>query len=197
MFKKGLIKIISLLLVGATLFATVACSKRNKDNNPTTTTTDKLTFSGTHVYTATETSKDFIKDGTCDYTLVVPEVATYYIRTAQTEFMYFFKKATNIDLRVVKDTSLPTQEHTQSGKYISLGETTLLKSTDINYDKKTLTADGGRIVTKDNSIYIVGGYDTGTMFAVYTFMRLTFNYECYSPSTTVIDENVKDLKLKN
>ena len=157
----------------------------------------RLAFTdGTHVYTAPETDKDFIKNGTCDYTVVVPEVTSNYIRTAQSEFLYFFKKATGIDLRVINDGQLTTKTHSDDTKYISIGETTLLKSTDINYSFETLNYDGGRIVTKGNNIYIVGGYDSGTMFAVYTFLRLTFNYECYTSSTFVIDENVKNMKLK-
>lgn len=158
---------------------------------------DRLAFTdGTHVYTAPETNKDFIRNGMCEYTVVVPEVTTNYIRTAQSEFLYFFKKASGIDLRVINDGQLTTKTHSGDTKYISIGETTLLKSTDIDYSFETLNYDGGRIVTKDNNIYIVGGYDSGTLFAVYTFLRLTFNYECYTSSTFVIDENVKNMKLK-
>ena len=38
--------------------------------------------------------------------LVVPEVTTTYLRAAQQELCYFFKKATGIDLKTTTDTGL-------------------------------------------------------------------------------------------
>lgn len=194
--KKRNFNIVSLALAAVLSFGIVACKEDETTEDEGRQEPTRLSFSGTHVYTAPETDKDFIKNGECDYTVVVPATTTNYIRTAQSEFLYFFKKATGIDLRVINDGQLTNQAHSPDTKYISIGETTLLRSTDIDYSRETLDYDGGRIVTKDNNIYIVGGYDSGTMFAVYTFMRLTFNYECYTSTTFVIDENVQNMKLK-
>ncbi|MBQ3506030.1 MAG: DUF4838 domain-containing protein [Clostridia bacterium] len=201
MKKRSFLKIFSTALATALAFGICATGCKKDEESETSQTDERVEpthaeFSGTHVYTAPDTDKDFIKNGVCDYTVVVPEVASNYIRTAQSELCYFFKKATGIDLRVINDGQLTTKTHSDDTKYISIGETTLLKSTDIDYSWEKLNYDGGRIVTKGNNIYIAGGYDSGTMFAVYTFLRLTFNYECYTSSTFVIDEGVKDMKLK-
>lgn len=194
MKKNKWFKILSFALVAVTCFGFVGCKNKTEERQEP----ERAVFTdGIHDYTATSTQKDFIKNGVCDYTIVVPEVTSDYLRVAQSEFSYLFKKATGIDLRVINDTQLPTKTHQAGTKYISLGETTLLKSTDIDHSVATLSKDGGRIVTKDDNIYIVGGYDSGTMFAVYTFMRITFNYECYTSTTIVIDENVKNMKLKD
>lgn len=195
MKNKFWIKALSLLMAVACV-GLAACKKESKSTEKDTEVV-RTSYQGTHVYTATETDKDFIKNGVCDYTLVLPETCSAYLRTAQNEFLHLFKMATGIDLKTTTDDKLAVKEHAPNTKYISLGETTLVKSTDIDYSLKTLDYDGGRIVTKDSNIYIVGGYDTGSLFAVYTFMRLTFNYECYYQSCIVIDRGVTNLKLKN
>ena len=175
--KKKLKTLLSVILSFSTLFSAVGCQNQgSKDvsggQNLGTNVTRSVYTNGVHDYTAPLTDKDFIKNGRCDYTLVVPEVTTTYLRTAQQELCYFFKKATGIDLKTTTDAGLGG--HSANTKYISLGETSLLKSTDIDYSYETLNFDGGKIVTKDNNIYIIGGYDTGTLFAVYTFLNITF-----------------------
>ena len=198
--KKKLKTLLSVILSFSTLFSAVGCQNQgSKDvsggQNLGTNVIRSVYTNGVHDYTAPLTDKDFIKNGRCDYTLVVPEVTTTYLRTAQQELCYFFKKATGIDLKTTTDAGLGG--HSANTKYISLGETSLLKSTDIDYSYETLNFDGGKIVTKDNNIYIIGGYDTGTLFAVYTFLNITFNLEVYTQDCFVIDENVRDLKLRN
>ena len=82
------------------------------------------------------------------------------------------------------------------GKYISLGNTSLLQKSGITIDADELTADGHRIVTKGDDVYLCGGADEGTVFAVYTFMRVTFNYETYYIDCMEI-EHTSEKKLKN
>jgi hypothetical protein len=84
-----------------------------------------------------------------------------------------------------------------SNKYISIGETTLFKSSGLAVDKAELGEDGTRIITKDNTVYLMGGTDHGSLYAVYDFMATTFHYEQYGYDCMTIDKNVKDLKLYN
>mgnify|MGYP003308678908 CR=1 FL=1 len=150
-------------------------------------------YNGTHIYTTTETKDYLVKDGRTDYKLVVPSELTTTQEIANKEFKHLFKKATKIDLEVVADDQVTNAD---SGKYISLGRTDLLKKSGIEVDYYKLTEDGHKIVTKGDDIYICGGMDAGTVFGVYTFMNLTFNYETYTYNTMVIDE-VFDKKLLN
>ena len=189
---KKIYKLLALSLSTLTL-ATVglsACKKKKEDATPTGHT--EYVYNGTHIYTAPDTNEWLVKDGKTDYTLVVPANDSSTMRIARTEFLDLFKDATGIALTVLTDDKV---QNAGDGKFISLGETKLLESSGIAVDKETLTADGHRIVTKDDDIYLCGGKDEGTVFSVYTFMRLTFNYETYYYDCMEI-ENTSEKKLK-
>lgn len=159
----------------------------------TPTVNPEHVYDGTHIYTATNTNQYLVKNGKTEYTLVIPQDYSSSLRIARTEFVDLFEDATGIALNVVTD---DTVANASQGKYISLGETTLLQDSGIAIDHETLTADGHRIVTKEDDIYLCGGADEGTVFAVYTFMRLTFNFETYYYDCMEI-EHTTEKKLKN
>lgn len=195
-------KLLKKLTVYLLLFVfalTAFCSCNNNQENPdgeldpSVQPINKRTFNGTHVFTAPDTNQDFIKDGTTDYVLVVPKVESSDMATADSEFCYFFMQATGINIPVITDEGLT---HNADAKYVSLGETELFKSSGITLDKAQLGKDGVRIITKDNTIYILGGSDQGVIFAVYDFMTIYFNFEIYHKDCIVID-SVSNAKLKN
>ena len=189
-----MIKVAAVLLaiLNASAFA-IGCDgcTANTDRNGVSVE-ERVAWKGVHDYTAIPTQKDFIKNGSTDYILVVPEQTSDLIVTAKDEFIDLFKLATGITIRVMKDSGLT---HDANAKYISLGETTLLQSSGVSVDRKALTKDGVRIRTKDNTVYLVGGTDYGTVNAVYTFMQVTFHYEYYYSTCIQIDKNVQNLKL--
>ena len=154
---------------------------------------ERNVYNGTHVLTAKETEKDFVKNGRCDYVLVTPKEDSKLLRDAKNEFLYFFEMATGITMKTATDEGLT---HNANSKYISLGETTLLNSANIQWDKKQLGTDGVRIATKDNSVFLVGGSDVGTVNSVYTFMELTFGLQVYYYDCIEIEKNVVNKKLK-
>ncbi|MBR2871053.1 MAG: DUF4838 domain-containing protein [Clostridia bacterium] len=168
---------------------------------------DGLIHYGQHDYTSPETEdKWLVKDGATQYKLVVPgstvEADKSLFNNYKKEFLQFFEASTNIVLQMLVDTELPVTTHSADQHYISLGKTSLLKSLDgtekaIDYSRNELTINGGKIVTVDNNIYLVGNTDRGTLNMVYTFLHITFNWETYSANTTVYDENVTNLKLRN
>lgn len=189
--------IISILLSLALFLPSFGCASCNVDDNgkiESTTDSLRVSYSGTHVFNVTETEKDFIKDGKTDYKLVVSSKASSVVVNAVTEFRYFFEKATGIYLDVIYDNG--NMSHTANQKYISIGETSLLKTSGVSYDKKALGRDGIRIETKDGNIYLAGGYDTGTLYSVYAFMELFFGFEIYYWDCYTLNTGVKDLKFK-
>lgn len=151
-------------------------------------------YNGTHIYTATDTNDYLIKNGKTAYQLVIPEERTKSINIAQKEFSDLFSDATDIEIEVLTEDEVTDAS---AGKYISLGRTKLLENSGIVIDHEVLDNDGHRIVTKGDDIYICGGADEGTVFGVYTFMGLTFNYETYAYDCMEIDTGVKEKKLKN
>ncbi len=176
---KKQMKILSLLLSVTTLFSVLGTSCKgifNGKEKELEEVTTYETYDGTHIYTAPDTNDYLVRNGKTDYTLVIPVNATSVVLTARDEFIDLFKDATNIEISCITDEGLT---HNANTKYISIGRTTLLESAGISIEQKVLGQDGHRIVTKDKNVYLCGGLDEGTLFSVYTFMSITFNYETY------------------
>ena len=150
---------------------------------------------GVHDLTAPETDEYLVRNRTTEYSLVLPEQQGKFISAAESEFKTFFKQATTINIKSITETG-EGLTHNATNKYISIGETKLLESANIDVDYEELGVEGVRSVTKDDTIYLVGGSDQGTLNAVYDFMQIVFNYEIYYHDCWVIDE-VKDVKLRN
>ena len=164
--KKNILKRIACVILSLFTLALCGCTKGNEEG-----AVQKASFAGTHDYTAPETNEWLVKDSRSDYVVVIPETRSTTIDKALAEFVWLFKKATGVTLRTATDRDTV---HTQTAKYISLGNTATLKSAGIEVDRNLLGVDGGRIVTKDSSVYIFGGEDKGTLYAVYTFMSICF-----------------------
>lgn len=154
---------------------------------------EKTLYQGTHIYQVEDTAESFVKNGKTDYRLVVPQAKTTDLEKAQTEFCYFFQEATGIEITLVPDVDL----RADGGKYISLGETELFKSSAIEYNKQELTADGFQIITKGDDVYLLGGSDMGVIYAVYGFMDVYFHYEQYYIDCFEIDRNIKNISFKS
>lgn len=184
-----LLCIVSLVLCG--------CSDKTDDQNVETpgSTVNNISYTdGVHDFSMTPTDRQLVENGASEYVLVLPNVMSTQLVTARDEFVYLFKRATNLTLPVVSDEGLT---HDAGHKYISIGETSLLTTANIEIDKDELKYDGYRIVTKDNTIYLIGGSDYGSLFAVYCFFDLTFHYECYSANCIEIDTNIRNKELYN
>ena len=193
MKRKSFLRSAICLLLVSTVLGGTACN--SQESSATETTYDALRYEGTHILNAKDSGKKMVDNGACDYRVVIPENAPWQIETAKTEFVYLFEKATGIVLPVMTDANLSKHESTH--KYISLGETKLLNSTDISREYSVLGRDGVRIVTKDNSVYLAGASDYGVMYAVYTFMEILFDFDCYYKDCITINQNVKNVPLKN
>jgi len=191
------------VIVGLTVFSLVSCDKGTvnlvsedktiavkEENNETANY-----FKGTHRLTApTVEGKYIIKDGLSPYAIVIKENASLVEKSAAQEFNFFLKEATGIELNVITDAGI---NHSPSDYYISLGETNLLKTSALSYDLTTLKNDGIMIKSKDNNIYLCGGGESGTIFSVYDFMKIVFNYEQYGVDTYEIDKNVDTVLFRN
>lgn len=196
--KKIIQKIVSLFLASVTAIF-VGCT--NIQDGTDTTSTEKYTFTGTHIYTAPDTDKDLVKEGKSDYIIVAPSMCIGQEQIAKKEFVHLFQTATDIVLPETEDGKKNGEtglQHSKTAKYISIGYTSLLYSSgiDVEQELKTLNTDGVRIKTVDDTIYIFGGSSRGTQYAVYTFMQLTFHFETYYKDCMEIDINVRNVKLK-
>ena len=205
-------KIISLLLVLMLFASLTACGGNKGDSNgdggseqesvsvPEQPEKENNRYNGdsgkwtaTHRFERNELSEYIVKDGKSDYKILVPELTTY-TTFARDELVRFFKEATGVTLETVSDDSIT---HTAGGKYISIGDTNAFKTSGLSVDKSALGRDGTRILTKDQTIYIVGGADNGALYGVYDFLKMSFGFEVYYKDCYDIDTGVKNLKLCN
>ncbi len=193
---KKLRRIITLILALLVVFSCVACNKEEEVKKPTV---KKLEYTGVHEFKATDIEgKYLVKNGQTEYTLVYPEETDYLKlrNVARREFLYFFNMATGISMPSITDAGL---EHSPTNKYISLGDTTLLRQAVIE-DPSLLNAElnsqGVKIVTKDDTIFIFGSSDYGAVYGVYTFMEMEFNFDFYYTTCYEIDTDVNEIPLR-
>ncbi len=189
---KRMICVVSSVLL---LFSASCNTKEATAPTNTATPVSKRTFVGTHDFTAPDlVEKDLLKNGQTEYVLVKPAGGNETITIAETEFKYLFKEATGVELKTITDEGLV---HNDTNKYISLGKTKLWETSGVDYDTTELGAEGVRIITKDNTVYLLGGNGDGIIYAVHDFMQIYFNFETYFRDCFVIDRNITDLKLKD
>ncbi len=193
---KKLTKIITIILALVVVFSCVACN--DKDGETKKSTVEKMQYTGVHQFNATTIEdKYLVKDGQTEYTLVYPEQSDYLkLRNiARKEFLTFFNMATNISIPAITDAGL---EHNDTNKYISLGDTTLLRSAGINPEEENdaLNVQGVRIITKGNTIFIYGSTDYGMLYGVYTFMEMEFDFDFYYSTCYEINTDVSEVPLR-
>ena len=199
--KNAFKKIVCMLLAASSVLTLSVGCDNNKDKGDDTPkyeniqpAEDKSTFKGTHIFNMTETDNFLVKDGKTDYVLVTSSALAGAEITAKDEFITLFKEATNIR---IPQASAENMTHDPEAKRICLGDNDLFKSTGLELDKETLTRDGVRIITLDNTIYILGGGAYGLLYAVYDFMELTFSFDQFYLDCMTIEKDVKAKKLYN
>ncbi|MBQ8657881.1 MAG: DUF4838 domain-containing protein [Clostridia bacterium] len=178
-------------LVGCTDTNDSSSSSTDVNNNQNTTT---VLENSIHEYGMEETNDYLVRNGKSDYTIVLPQASSGDITIARDEFIALFKEATNVSLKVVFEDEVGLT-HNATNKYISLGQTKLLESADLKIDYDELTLDGVRIFTKDKTLYLVGGSDWGTVYAVYVFMELMFHFDVYYHNVYELDKDLYNVKL--
>ncbi len=137
-------------------------------------------YNENHKFSYKTTDTYMVKDGKTSYKVVVPEIETQSISYAK------------VDLKFIKDTGL---SHNDSNRYISLGDTSLYKSLNRDDDITALKKDGTKIFTKDKTVYIIGGAETGVLNGVYDFLKINFGFEYFFTDSYTLRTNVTDLKL--
>ncbi len=172
-------KIISVLLVVFLLLGAVGCSK-NKPND-SDIVSDQV---------ATEFF--MLEQGSTNYVVVMPQDPTSAEESAKSELTLLFKEATGISLPVIADTGLT---HNADNKYISIGNTALLASSNVEISTNGKTKNGFQISTKDKTIYLIGGADNGVLMGTYEFLFRILNFEQFSADCYSLDKAVTEIPL--
>ena len=194
---KTLITIILMLTLSVTAFA---CGDNTSVVDETRDPIDKIRYTeGVHDFTAPDIEgKWLVKDGVTDYSIVLPATLDKILSKAYEEFKLLFTRATGITtMSVVRDTEVTW---TEDAKYISIGNNAFFEDAKekagIEFDAPSLKNDGTRIITKGETIFLLGGPGAGVIYSIYDFMSIYFNYEFYYRNCLEIDTDVKNVPLK-
>lgn len=143
--------------------------------------------------TIKETNEYIVKNSTTEYALVVDNVSDSMLDFAIQEFKLFFEEATDIVIPVVY---AGTVSYSEEAKYVSLGKNALFLDAGLSTDDMNLGMSGYTIQTKGNSVFIAGENYEATLFGVYEFFSIMFNFDCFSNTYYYIDTGITEAKLK-
>lgn len=156
-----------------------------------------ISFAGCDENTNTAGDEFFVVDGqylvnngATEYKIVIPESASGLLQIASADLNRFLSEATGTTIPIVKDTEI-----TGADKVISIGETTLLKNTDISYSFDELGKDGYKILTKDDDVYLVGGSDYGSLYAAYTLLEILVDWDYYAQDCYTLTKGLTQIPL--
>lgn len=175
-------RIITLSLAAIMLFAS-ACSscggnKEEENNNHGGTVTDAEGF--------------IVEDGKTDYVIAIPQEPQSLEKYAAEDFQKLFLEATGLKLEIVSDALVE-----KTDKFFSVGRTTMFASTGVKVDKYELKDDGFKLFTEGDNIYMCGGEETGTLYAVYEYLYRELNFEQFYSDCYTLNKDVKEIPLRN
>lgn len=200
---KKIIKILSVLLCLVIGFSVVGCNNENNGSNGSNggsvTMKENIFTDGVHVYDYTQTNEYVVKNSVSDYKIVIANNADNLEILAKDELVLFFEEATGVSLPVITDDQVT---YSDTEKVISLGKNAfytqaLATANNLSTEGKGLEHDGYMIETVGKSIFIFGDYVEATVFGVYGYLNIEFNYDCYSNIAYHIDTQVENVTLKD
>ena len=195
MRKTRFLSILLSLVFSISFFA--ACTSNEGSSNAGNSSNEQqsaVESSSTHVFNVSKSDARFIVGGTSAYTVVYPEGFDAIGMFALDELRTFTEEATGVYLTAQTDNGLT---YSDTAKYISLGDTTLLEQTGITVDTEILNGDGYYIQSKGDSVFIIGDTSRGVLHGVYTFLKYQFNYAYYGDNAYQIDRDVTNNRLMN
>lgn len=121
--------------------------------------------------------------GETDYEIVIPDdyEKSAYLWTAASELSLFLSQSSGAAFVTVAESARNTDK-----KYISLGKTEASRAvpeTDVR-----LGANGYRLVTVGENIFVLGEADLGVLNGVYGLLRKLVGFEVYAPDETTFAE---------
>lgn len=186
MKNKYFIRILSLVLCLLCAFSGVMVSGCKKE--------DEKVVNLNHQRNVTETNEWFIKEAKSDYVILISSDADNNEITASRELQTLFREATGLTLNIITDEGVT---FSKQSKFLSIGENVASKSAEIVTEKSKLKEQGFYIKTVGNSIFMIGATSYGSLYAVYEFLSIEFNFEHFFTDVYDIERNVTDAKLKN
>ena len=175
MLKKSILSIISCFLVLTTILG--GCSKNGgKDAGIVNNYEGK----GTHITKISETENYLVKDSATDYKILLPSEPKDYERYSAELLNKYYNLSTGINFEIVYDRDVNDSD---TGKYISLGDTSLARKSGVSVSVDKFGSSGYRIFTKDDDVYITGSRSQlreGTYYGTLEFLEHTIDWAFYA-----------------
>ena len=149
---------------------------------------------GLHLINITPSDNDFIKNGKSEYTVIVPDNADEVGREASTYILSNVLKATQAELKVAVATSVTWNEN---AKFIVLGCKDLFEKAGLTMPNYDLGDTGYYIVSKGNSVFIMGEASYGVRNGALEFLAQTVGYNRYSKDMVVYKNASSSIKMPN
>ncbi len=118
------------------------------------------------------------KDSEALYTIVIASDANDVIRRAAAQLQTYLEKITGAGFRVVTDDAEETETE------FCVGKTN--RESDGDFDRVMLGEEGFIIRNTDQKLFLVGGGDRGTLYAVYTFLEEYLGVRYYTETVEKI-----------
>lgn len=153
------------------MFSLAACGKQG-DN----TMNEKPIIPDSSFAEENETDVMLASSGKTDYKIVLPSNGDSITAFAAEELSHFFTEATGAKIGTVRDNNAVW---TMDAKYLSIGYNKLAEDAGVKADDDVGTS-GFNIVTKGNTVFMLGKTALAALYAVYDFLHYTFGYEAYT-----------------
>jgi len=124
-----------------------------------------------------------LKNGKSGYKIVIPEPPADYMKFVAGELQYFFKLSTGVELPIISEAAVTDTK----GKYLSLGNTKILRGSGLSVTAAELGRDGYKVETFGDAVIMAGATDEATGYAVYGYLGKQFNLRIYSEDVFTCD----------
>lgn len=138
------------------------------------------------------TEKILFQQGKTEYTILIPAKADKFDHLAANELQRIaYMCVRNRNLRIVND-----DNYVEGKKYISIGDTCLFKSSNIDMSKIDFNYDGFLLKTVGDNILINAKIDHAKVYGALEFCERVFDYQRYAVDEEKIVEK-KDFSMPN
>ncbi len=182
---KVLKKIVVFALCAITCFGALSCKGKKEEQN---------SAGNTGVNAVLPDSDDFlIKNGKSEYRIVTSESPKVYEKHAANELQSYIEKATQVELPIVAETQV---SYGANEKLLVVGETGFSATANVSADKNTYGGRGFVVKKVDTNVFMLGGDDAGTLYAVYEFLHHQLGFEAYALDEISLQKGVQNNALK-
>ena len=130
---------------------------------------------------------NLVVDGVSDYVIVRGENAYISEVTASTELQKYLKQISGVEIPIITDSTAPVE------KEIVVGKTN--READGEFNRDELGDDGLVIKSNGHKLFLVGGEQRGTLYAVYEFLEAYLGCRFYTKSVEKVPE-LKTISLE-